>query len=604
MSYSLENLSDYINVSVSRLREEKTKEVLLFFLLCTAINLIGGIDTSSRRLLYLDMLGTALAGIALGPWWGASVGLVTNLLLYFMLPESPSLLAFAVVNVLGGLYWGYTCNLKLLRPLEGIQSIQRIFHFREFKRALWFIFMSGGFILSLPVILILRYGLGYIKEGTGIERYAYYIIINMTDKLLCVVIATVIICSFFPALGAHLITEKSQASYGVSLRSILWFSGLYLVPCFIYLNVYPEQWYLWLLPYLLAIMAIFKTGKDPLYIKRVNINLSSITYGALFWMLLASVASFIEFVYFAINHVSSKYDIYHINGIIQYKNIIADAFSFSLVVALIGVVFAVLIQAVKQREDREIIRRVESAKDKIATDIHNDPLQLVSILLRKISTLENNIVKAKEIVDEIKNKSEYSEQLDNLDKKITDISKTVSNYYATYLPELDTSIRKIIKPLSNKDSTIVANVGFIQKIKDVLQDFINRNRNIIIKETIYITEKDLPKNRSDGDLWKSETIKILREVLNNAEKHSKATELNVELRIEDIKFKRKLVLILADNGIGFNPKVNNILPDSFGFYEIKTRAKDIGANINIDYLNTENTDNKGTKVIIEIPYDY
>ncbi|MEW5820962.1 MAG: ATP-binding protein, partial [Cyanobacteriota bacterium] len=571
---------------------------------CVAINLIGGVDISSRKLLYLDMLGTALAGIALGPWWGASVGLVTNLLLYFMLPASPSLFIFALVNVFGGLYWGYMCNLKLLKPLEGVTSIQKIFSLNSLKDLSWFIIASGGIVLSLPVFYILKSVLGYIQPGTGFERYFYYIMTNISDKLLCVVIATVIIFAFFPALASHLISSKSQISYGVSARSIFWFCGIYFVPCCIYVYLYPQHIFFWLLPYILAVIASLKAAKEPKVLERNNVNIMSVSYGALYWLILISIATFGMFIYSAINNITSKYNVYHVDGVIKYSNIFADAFSLSLVVGLIGIVFVILIQAVKQRESREVVRRVEWARDKIATDIHNDPLQLVSVLRRKISTMENTIIKSIELLEEVKIEPENKETLSKLTKSITDLNKTFCNYYSIYLPELDTSIRKIIKPLSQKDSTDIIRVGLIQKFKDHIEEFKEKNESIKVKEILNITEDALPKRRSDNDNWKIEVIKIFREILNNVEKHSKATKLYIDLKSSMVKGKKKLFLSISDNGIGFDPKIVDINPNSFGLYEIQTRAKDIGATINIEYLYREKKEGKGTIVMLEIPYDY
>ncbi|MCX6399042.1 MAG: ECF transporter S component [Propionibacteriales bacterium] len=77
---------------------------------CVALNLLGRItvDQVLRPLdvtLFLDMVGTALAAVVLGPWWGALVGLVTNvsgaaLSGWISIP-------FAIVNVGGALVWGY-----------------------------------------------------------------------------------------------------------------------------------------------------------------------------------------------------------------------------------------------------------------------------------------------------------------------------------------------------------------------------------------------------------------------------------------------------------------------------------------------------------------
>ncbi|WP_299055920.1 hypothetical protein [uncultured Nocardioides sp.] len=54
---------------------------------------------------HLDMVGTAVAAIALGPWRGAAVGVATNALAvaFFGWVSLP----FALVNVVGALLWGY-----------------------------------------------------------------------------------------------------------------------------------------------------------------------------------------------------------------------------------------------------------------------------------------------------------------------------------------------------------------------------------------------------------------------------------------------------------------------------------------------------------------
>lgn len=55
--------------------------------------------------IYLDMVGTAVAAVVLGPWRGAAVGLSTNLL--GSLTAGAVSLPFAIVNVVGALIWGY-----------------------------------------------------------------------------------------------------------------------------------------------------------------------------------------------------------------------------------------------------------------------------------------------------------------------------------------------------------------------------------------------------------------------------------------------------------------------------------------------------------------
>ncbi len=71
-----------------------------------ALNIVGGYIASALRLpVYLDMIGTAISAIVLGPWWGALVGILTNT--GSALITGPVSLPFALVNVVGALLWGY-----------------------------------------------------------------------------------------------------------------------------------------------------------------------------------------------------------------------------------------------------------------------------------------------------------------------------------------------------------------------------------------------------------------------------------------------------------------------------------------------------------------
>lgn len=71
-----------------------------------ALNIVGGAIAPALRLpIFLDMIGTAVVAIALGPWWGALVGVVGNVGGAFFL--GPVGIPFALVNVAGALVWGY-----------------------------------------------------------------------------------------------------------------------------------------------------------------------------------------------------------------------------------------------------------------------------------------------------------------------------------------------------------------------------------------------------------------------------------------------------------------------------------------------------------------
>lgn len=73
---------------------------------CLVLNLLGRefVDLFAFPI-YLDMAGTAVAAIALGPWRGASVGLATNLI--GAIGSGWVSIPFALVNITGALVWGY-----------------------------------------------------------------------------------------------------------------------------------------------------------------------------------------------------------------------------------------------------------------------------------------------------------------------------------------------------------------------------------------------------------------------------------------------------------------------------------------------------------------
>jgi energy-coupling factor transport system substrate-specific component len=79
---------------------------VVFLLGCVALNLAGRVLVNTTHLpLYLDMVGTAVAALLLGPWSGAGVGVATSLAGVPI--DGWVSLPFAGVEVVGALIWGY-----------------------------------------------------------------------------------------------------------------------------------------------------------------------------------------------------------------------------------------------------------------------------------------------------------------------------------------------------------------------------------------------------------------------------------------------------------------------------------------------------------------
>jgi len=87
-----------------------SRNVALAFLLCVAaVGLSQFLNFSVTALqvpIYLDMVGTALAAFAFGPWVGAAVGVATNLTGNLMHGDFSGW-GFAFVQIAGAVVWGY-----------------------------------------------------------------------------------------------------------------------------------------------------------------------------------------------------------------------------------------------------------------------------------------------------------------------------------------------------------------------------------------------------------------------------------------------------------------------------------------------------------------
>ena len=98
-------------------------------------------------------------------------------------------------------------------------------------------------------------------------------------------------------------------------------------------------------------------------------------------------------------------------------------------------------------------------------------------------------------------------------------------------------------------------------------------------------EPDLPEP------VKTHLFRIVQESLTNIVRHSKASEVKINLVAED----HELTLTISDNGIGFNPeKVDQEI--NFGILGMKERTSIIKGNYNI-----QSKPGDGTRVIITVP---
>jgi energy-coupling factor transport system substrate-specific component len=82
-------------------------QAVMIVALCAATNVLGGFlaKTLATPVVYLDTVGTFVAAVVLGPWWGAAAGATYNVVA--SVTFDPGTWPFALVSVVVALIWGY-----------------------------------------------------------------------------------------------------------------------------------------------------------------------------------------------------------------------------------------------------------------------------------------------------------------------------------------------------------------------------------------------------------------------------------------------------------------------------------------------------------------
>ncbi len=135
----------------TRILRDFSTLALVLIPITVGINFAGRFIVTLLQLpVYLDSIGTILAGIIAGPWVGAVVGLITNLVTG--LTVDPSSIPYAIVNVAFGIAAGL---------------MARAGWFEKWYKVIWagLVIMAIGILVSAP-ITVYAYG-GVPVENAG-----------------------------------------------------------------------------------------------------------------------------------------------------------------------------------------------------------------------------------------------------------------------------------------------------------------------------------------------------------------------------------------------------------------------------------------------------
>jgi uncharacterized membrane protein len=198
-------------------------------------------------ILFLDMLGTAVVSFLLGPWYGAATGLISNMI-NSLLNIVPDYIPWAVVNMVGGLVWGYFARTNMFRRFITVKNPEM----RDWASFLGLFGILSAMVMAIPAPLIseaiiqkseivaptypvalslavhgyfpdLRGALSLFLSGTSADVTAQMFLDWVTqsllfipDKIFCIVGAIIVVRAAFPLYSKFLIelgANKAQSQH-------------------------------------------------------------------------------------------------------------------------------------------------------------------------------------------------------------------------------------------------------------------------------------------------------------------------------------------------------------------------------------------------------
>lgn len=226
-------------------------------------------------------------------------------------------------------------------------------------------------------------------------------------------------------------------------------------------------------------------------------------------------------------------------------------------ILLISAIIYLRIKNEKQKNELKALIKLEQQRNKITADLHDEigstlsSLQINSSIANKI--LDKDPTSAKKLITKIEVQSK------SISETISDIIWSLKTN-KDQLMSLSTRIKNYCSDIIGA-TEINYSIQIDPRIDTLIQDFSDR-KNIIL---------------------------FYKEAINNAVKYSKATQIEIILKMDN----NIITLEVKDNGIGFNLENHK----GNGLINLKNRAKDLNGSI---IINSE--EHKGTHIFIQFTY--
>ena len=219
-------------------------------------------------------------------------------------------------------------------------------------------------------------------------------------------------------------------------------------------------------------------------------------------------------------------------------------------------------QLEKERKERvvAIIEAQEEERLRIATDLHDGLGQMLTGLLYYV---ENNL----------------NEKYDS--------DKVLVNHFSEISSQLTSAIRESKNIAHNIIPMLLNDFGLVVAVRKLVTQLNNKNEyNVTVDEFNF-------ESRVDPRIEKI-LYRICQEAMNNIIKHSQAKNVSIQF----IKHEHSVVLLIDDDGVGFDVKEVN-LDNNFsgiGLISMKERVAAFNGTLSIS-----SEKGKGTEILIELP---
>lgn len=175
------------------------------------------------------------------------------------------------------------------------------------------------------------------------------------------------------------------------------------------------------------------------------------------------------------------------------------------------------------------------------------------------------------------------------------LGETVRHEALAGRPEVDSHLEKLTALSREAIDSIADVVWAVNPRRDNFNDMAQKMRRfasdtLSARQIVLFFDEDMGDSERRMDaILRRELYLILKESVNNAARHSAATEVRIALKAQG----RRIRLVVADNGRGFDP---NRTHDGNGLSSLRVRAARVSASLTI-----ESSPGAGSVVTVDAP---